>query len=277
MNLRKIIIYKSLLFGALCAATLAASPDFAHATLGLNFSAATPIDNGGPVALTGDDSTTGYSTVGWSFRANTDLYLTRLGVYDADKDRAHSEAHLVGIWSNGSLLDSVSIDEAKNNVPVASAPGMAQFHYGALNSALLLHSGQTYFVGATLYSGTVTASGTIAKANTNEFDAFASINNEVPVTVNQNITYLASSYGINATTNQLTFPGATDYPATYTVGANIDVTPTPIPAAVWLLGSGLLGLVGVGRRKSEAGFQRKVNARQQFIGHRATRVDDLLL
>lgn len=30
-----------------------------------------------------------------------------------------------------------------------------------------------------------------------------------------------------------------------------DVTPTPVPAAVWLLGSGLLGLAGVGRRQKQ--------------------------
>ena len=30
----------------------------------------------------------------------------------------------------------------------------------------------------------------------------------------------------------------------------IDVTPVPVPAAVWLFGSGLIGLVGVARRKA---------------------------
>jgi hypothetical protein len=30
---------------------------------------------------------------------------------------------------------------------------------------------------------------------------------------------------------------------------NVDATPTPIPAAAWLLGSGLMGLVGLRRRK----------------------------
>jgi hypothetical protein len=28
--------------------------------------------------------------------------------------------------------------------------------------------------------------------------------------------------------------------------------PVPLPAAVWLLGSGLLGLIGVGRRRTPA-------------------------
>ena len=30
----------------------------------------------------------------------------------------------------------------------------------------------------------------------------------------------------------------------------VDVTPVPVPAAVWLMGSGLLGLAGVARRRS---------------------------
>jgi len=34
--------------------------------------------------------------------------------------------------------------------------------------------------------------------------------------------------------------------------ANFDMTAVPVPAAVWLLGSGLVGLVGVARRKKAA-------------------------
>ena len=30
---------------------------------------------------------------------------------------------------------------------------------------------------------------------------------------------------------------------------NFEVTPVPVPAAVWLFGSGLLGLIGVAKRK----------------------------
>jgi len=237
---------KVLLLTGICTATLATGAKAAHAAPGLDFSASAPYENGSPSALTGDPNATGFTTVGWSFIANTDLYLTRLGVYDADRDRIHSEQHQVGIWSAGSLLASVSIDEARNNVPVASAPGMAQFHYGSLNDSLLLHAGQTYYVGATLYSGAVTTAGSLP--NSTDFDMFASIVDETPVAVNQNITYLATAYATSST-NQLTLPGMTYAEARYTVGANIDVTPTPIPATAWLLGSGLLGMVGIRRRK----------------------------
>jgi hypothetical protein len=34
------------------------------------------------------------------------------------------------------------------------------------------------------------------------------------------------------------------------VGASVDVSAVPVPATVWLFGSGLLGLVGVARRRS---------------------------
>jgi hypothetical protein len=32
--------------------------------------------------------------------------------------------------------------------------------------------------------------------------------------------------------------------------ATLDAPPVPLPAAVWLMGSALLGLVGIGRRRS---------------------------
>jgi len=43
-------------------------------------------------------------------------------------------------------------------------------------------------------------------------------------------------------------PGAVPVPVTY-VDGQVTVTPVPVPAAVWLFGSGLLGLVGMARRK----------------------------
>jgi hypothetical protein len=52
--------------------------------------------------------------------------------------------------------------------------------------------------------------------------------------------------------------GANAYSVTFGTGANVIevdvqiVPPVPVPAAVWLFGSGLLGLVGVARRKALA-------------------------
>jgi len=52
-----------------------------------------------------------------------------------------------------------------------------------------------------------------------------------------------------------TAPGTNIYEVTFVNGAvlSIDATPTtviPVPAAIWLFGSGLLGLIGIARRKN---------------------------
>jgi len=43
--------------------------------------------------------------------------------------------------------------------------------------------------------------------------------------------------------------GADITPVTY-VGASVEVSAVPVPAAVWLFGSGLIGLVGIARRRT---------------------------
>jgi hypothetical protein len=63
------------------------------------------------------------------------------------------------------------------------------------------------------------------------------------------------AYGLNGT-----FGTSTNFTATKTIFNGEDftraqfqaVTPVPLPAAVWLFGSGLLGLIGVSRRKKTA-------------------------
>lgn len=229
-------------------AALMSVPQFAHAALGIDFTNAVAanglVENGGPGTFV--PGAIGYPVVGWSFTPTTDLYLTRLGVYDADRDRIHSEQHQVGIWSaaDQSLLTSVSINEATMNVPETS-PNGALFHFVDTASPLLLAAGQTYFVGATLYAGAVTGGGTA------DFDSFAAFNNgDSPVFINPYLTYLESGYAINAT-NNLVFPTST-FGTDYLIGANIDVIPTPIPAAAWLFGSGLAGLAGIRQKMNYA-------------------------
>jgi hypothetical protein len=45
----------------------------------------------------------------------------------------------------------------------------------------------------------------------------------------------------------------TTYPAGTLAVDNINIIPTPIPAAAWLLGSGLMGLLGLKRKKCNDG------------------------
>ncbi|HIB83546.1 MAG TPA: VPLPA-CTERM sorting domain-containing protein, partial [Chromatiaceae bacterium] len=39
-------------------------------------------------------------------------------------------------------------------------------------------------------------------------------------------------------------------PDLISINANVNVSDVPVPAAVWLFGSGLIGLVGMARRKT---------------------------
>jgi hypothetical protein len=50
----------------------------------------------------------------------------------------------------------------------------------------------------------------------------------------------------------VTFLGADSYDVNFSDGSvlQVDVTVIPVPSAVWLFGSGLLGLVGIARRKT---------------------------
>jgi hypothetical protein len=250
MSRRKIEIYKIMLIAALFVLTLISGGNVAHAALGLDFDAsANPLinSNGGPGTF---GASSGYTIVGWSFTPTVDLYLNRLGVYDADIDRMHTELHQVGIWnaSDQSLIESVNIGEYSNTPEIS--PHGAYFHFADAGN-ILLKANQTYYVGATLFTGPPTVVGN--SGNASDFDTFAWIGGPVQTTVTENpyITYGGSAYAINTAGNQLVFPGLTTGPTDYTIGANIDVTPTPIPAAAWLLGSGLMGLVGIRRRTGQ--------------------------
>src|SRR5579859_1400553 len=67
----------------------------------------------------------------------------------------------------------------------------------------------------------------------------------------------ATLYGVTSPGSTSTTPVTVTTLGTVTLGANgltfsASSPPVPLPAAVWLLGSGLLGLVGIGRRKASA-------------------------
>jgi hypothetical protein len=70
----------------------------------------------------------------------------------------------------------------------------------------------------------------------------------------QQTMYIFGSNGAGSTAISNVYVGATiDMSATGVITVtNSGATPVPLPAAVWLLGSGLLGLFGVGRRRKAA-------------------------
>jgi hypothetical protein len=165
-------------------------------------------------------------SLGWSFTANQDLYVNSLGVYAAPEfgtgNRIFSESHAVGIF-----------DAAKNliaSTTVSNANALnGYFRYNTLVTRVQLTAGSTYYIAAAMGADQYTW-------DTTGF------------TVNPLISYTGSFYTAG---NSLSFPATADdmnLMANGTFGPNMDVTPTPIPAAFWLLGSGL-GMIGVIRRK----------------------------
>jgi hypothetical protein len=218
---------KKLLVAIAAAGLFASGGTTAHAALGVDFDKPT-LDY-----LQQSDPLLG-SVAGWSFTANRDLFVRALGIYDHDPDLfLHSETHSVGLWkADGTLLKSVSIYEPQ--YPHQQELVNGKYHFADAGN-VMLKAGQSYIVAAVMNPDTFTVFFNQAQAAAHNlvFDA--------------NITYGEGRY---ASSLSLVAPEITAGGIGY-FGANIDVVPTPVPAAAWLLGSGLLGLVGLKRRNKQ--------------------------
>jgi hypothetical protein len=106
--------------------------------------------------------------------------------------------------------------------------------YHMVNASASLQAGQTYVVAATVGISDAFA----------YFDSAATAASH-NLQFNPNLTYGNAVYSDSL----IGMPGIDPLSLHGNFGANIDVTPTPIPAAAWLLGSGLLGLVGIRRKQ----------------------------
>lgn len=149
--------------------------------------------------------------------------------------------------------------------PVAQAANMSQLTYTNLKDIVLplnsdvTYLNQTYVAGGTTYLwGNGSAGGQVWGAATGSAGGSTDLYGQGP---DQSGITLGSSTGLYG----LTGNGSTGILQTYTLGTNgallslsdsgtlsIASNPvvTPLPAAVWLFGSGLLGLLGVGRRRA---------------------------
>jgi hypothetical protein len=156
--------------------------------------------------------------------------------------------------TNVTADDFVSVLSNSGNPSLPPNPGNYEAYLGksgsvgAISQSFATTIGQTYTVSFWL------ASDDINTANTNVFQALwnGQAQNINPV-LNANLASPYTQYLFTATASSSSSTIAFNFqndPSVFHLD-NVDATPTPIPAAAWLLGSGLMGLVG---------FRRKPNA-----------------
>jgi hypothetical protein len=168
----------------------------------------------GFTGVTENDTYDSYS-LGFEFTTNADIFVTHLGFYD-DYLNGLSQDHDVGIYDTSqALLISATVTN--------SDPLDGFFHYTSVLQTLL-SSGETYYVvGVTLDENYTW--------------------NPVGFLPAPHINFISSAFDF-APTGTLAFPIYSNGEVGY-FGANFKYTLVPIPGAIWLLGSGLIGLLGL--------------------------------
>lgn len=163
-------------------------------------------------------------TLGWKFSVSAPTSIEALGVYDSGQDGLAGSAQ-VGLW-----LTSGGDPIVQTTVPTGTAGTLDGHFRFAPIAPTLLTPGTEYIVGSYL-------SGELATAL---FGGNGIVDPRVNV--------IDVRYSSNAA---FSFPGLTD-PGTEGaafLGANFQLTPVPLPAAAWLFGSGMAGLIGLARRR----------------------------
>lgn len=163
------------------------------------------------------------NTFGYDFSADGNSTITALGVFDDNGDGL-DVAYAVGVWDSGaSLLDSVVIPAGTGATLVDG------FRYADLTTGIALSNGASYRIGVLVPAGEELVNGVTGVTPTG-------------ITIN------APNYFRNGAT--LLYPNTLSAGKQYYT-ANMLLVPAP-PAA-WLVGSGILAVLGVARRRHAAG------------------------
>jgi len=175
------------------------------------------------------------NTFGYEFTAIQNrlavLQVHAVGIYDGLGSTAgNSTNYEVGIWnSSGSLLDSVSLSSISGGFVLDG------YRWMGLSKLIFLNRGESVRVGVLVGAGQqVLNNGSITPGSW--FSNF-----------------LATLGDTNLFTQgeTLTFPNTNALGREY-MSANLLIESVPLPPAIWLFCSGLLGLIGIARRKKAA-------------------------
>jgi hypothetical protein len=214
--------FKMLLVAALFALTTIAGAGAAHAQLAVDFT-------GYADTFTKDPLGANINIVGWQFTTTSELYVSRLGYFDLNATDAHQVA----------LYDAAGNSVASVNMAAGQGTLMNSFFRMADIAGVTLQSGKTYTLAATVGADAYTADTTGTQ--------FGGTNSFAGLKYN-GVTYGTDVFDDTTQNLPLNWTSTSSAGVTGAFGPNMDATPTPIPAAAWLLGSGLLGLAGIRRR-----------------------------
>jgi len=233
MNRRKINFYKNMLFATLFAATLIYGAGAAHAALSINYAV-----TGGPASsIVYDPSVDAF------LHGN---YLTVTGVTGTDTQQNAGATLAI---TNGALNFQTGALTGKSGNMWSFGAGGTITLTGGISAPLDLQANTTLLQGS-FTSASVTA----LPLGSYQFDIVGATFGDSDNPQIYQYFGIPANYACNNAMN-LSFIGTAISGGGFTSTNNFggvlvdSPVPTPVPAAAWLLGSGLLGLVGIRRRE----------------------------
>jgi hypothetical protein len=230
MKLRKITIYKNLLFATLFSATLISGVNAANAALSLSYA----VTGGSSSSIVYDPSVDGL------LHGNN---LTVTGVTGTDTPLNSGTNHTIA----GGLLNFQTGAFTSQSQGVWNFGGGGTISLTGGISDMSLPSSSTILTGSFL-SATVTelpvgsfrfdiVGATFGDSDNPAVYSYFGVPAGSTCSNAMSLSFLANS-----------IPGGGFTSGNNTIAGQVVDSPTPIPAAAWLLGSGLMGLVGIRRR-----------------------------
>lgn len=188
------------------------------------------LENGGGVSVDEWEATRGLNVEGWSLSMDSDPFVTNNFTITntSGSTQTYSLGTTLGVVPaipNGAMRGSIGFSLTDNNG----------------NGATMATSGTSIYKGTidgntarTLWDPATSFTASFGSTSSSTFFGFPT-REAAPESIDTNIGLL------------ITFSLTSGDSVSFT--SNFDVVPVPVPAAVWLFGSGLLGLFGLSRRK----------------------------